>query len=76
MNQKLAIEIQGAVQTVSLTELDELKKNGTSYRIIGKVCTVQCDTTCTHAYHGTCPFSFMRTSDGRKIHVLINHSDQ
>lgn len=66
----LAIEIQGEVFVMEDLEEVRLPLRSIQHRIIGEVCTQECNVTCAHFRSGTCPFSIMRNLHGQLIHVL------
>ena len=47
----------------------EVSEIGHGCKIIGRVCTLECDTSCMAYCSGTCPFICMKDSSGNWIHV-------
>lgn len=61
-----AVDIDGEVSVKSDSEVSEI---GHGCKIIGRVCTFECDTSCMAYCSGTCPFVCMKDSAGNWIHV-------
>lgn len=68
----LAIEIHEEVFIMNNSdELEKLIYNRVPHKIIGNVCTEDCDTTCIHYRQGTCPCLIVKDAHGKFIHVFI-----
>lgn len=68
----LAIEINKEIFLHNIYNLGEPIDQEVPYKIIGRVCTEECDTTCFHYRKGTCPCQVMKDVEGNFIHVFVN----
>ena len=70
----LAINIRDQIHVLNNSDgLESLIENKIPYKIIGRVCTEECNTKCHHYRAGTCPCKTMKDIEGKFIHIFTDN---